>query len=170
MTEQLFSEEGNSAEFSVEFDMRYRYRLRRRWADGSGVLWVMLNPSTADGQKNDATLRRITNFSRDWGHGGLDVVNLYALVNPDPLALWRAEDPVGLENDAAIALAAQEARRVVVAWGNGAPHPDRVRTVTAVLRANMLAERIECLGFTQEGNPRHPVRLAASTPLETFFG
>lgn len=161
-------DDSNIAEFSS--DRAYRYRLRRRWDDRPGVLWVMLNPSTADEYKNDNTLRRITRFSQREGFGALEVVNLYALVSTDPAGLWRAEDPTGPENDAAIALAAQQARGVIVAWGAGAPHPERIRTVLAILDANCpFARPLKCLGTTKDGSPRHPGRLAASTELELFL-
>jgi len=153
----------------------YRYSLTRRWEDrgvsGDGLLWVMLNPSTADATENDATLRRIIRFSRDWGCRALTVVNLYALISTDPAELYRAEDPVGPENDAVIAKAAQEASAIVVAWGANAPHPARIRTVTDILRTNAFyAQRLYCLGRTNGGHPRHPVRLAASTKREVFYG
>lgn len=160
---------------TISDDGRYRYRLTRRWADrgaaGDGLLWVMLNPSTADADRNDATLRRCLGFSRDWGFASLTVVNLYALISTDPAGLWKAEDPVGPDNDAMIALAAQEAQAIVVAWGNNAPHPGRTRTVIDILRANSFyAQRLHCLGKTAEDHPRHPVRLPAATPMEVFLG
>lgn len=154
---------------------RYRYSLTRRWEDrgasGDGLLWVMLNPSTADANRNDPTLRRCLRFSREWGSRSLTVVNLYALISTNPAGLWKVEDPVGPENDAVIALSAREAQATVLAWGNGAPHPARCRAVIDILRANAFyATRLHCLGKTGAGQPRHPVRLAASTQMEVFLG
>lgn len=58
---------------------RYRYSLRRRWdAAGARVAFVLLNPSTADGRRDDPTIRRCIGFAREWGFGGLEVVNLFA--------------------------------------------------------------------------------------------
>jgi len=59
-------------------DGRYRYALRRVWDDGKpAVLFVGLNPSTADAHRDDATIRRCTRFARDWGFGQLLVGNLF---------------------------------------------------------------------------------------------
>jgi hypothetical protein len=152
-------------------DGRYRYSLSRRWdKDAPHVVWVMLNPSAADGIKNDATMRRVLRFSADWGFGKLTVVNLYGLVSTDPAELYRAADPVGPDNDRAIARAVVQANAIVVAWGAELPHPQRARDVVSVLRANSAKLPLNCLGLTKERHPRHPVRLAAKTPLEVFYG
>lgn len=154
---------------------RYRYSLTRQWgergASGDGLLWVMLNPSTAGADRNDATLRKIIGFTKRLGNHKLTVVNLYGLVATKPADLYRAEDPVGIENDAAIALAAQDASAIILAWGADPPHPARVEVVRDILRANAFyAQRLYCLGRCQDGNPKHPVRLAYATKLETFYG
>jgi hypothetical protein len=160
--------ESGTAKFSA--DGTYRYRLRRRWGDNGELLWVMLNPSKADADSNDRTLDQITFFSKNWGFGSLSVVNLYALVSTNPAALRTHEDPIGPENDAAIALAALEAPRIAVAWGAGAPDQRRVEAVSQILRANMRAPFLECLGQTMDGHPRHPLRLSRALRLETFDG
>ena len=57
---------------------RYRYLLSRRWEDGDDCVFVGLNPSTADGSTNDATVRKCIHFARSWGFAGISLVNLYA--------------------------------------------------------------------------------------------
>lgn len=150
----------------------YRYLLQRRWDEARpAMLWVMLNPSTADADEDDATIRRCIGFSRDWGYGSLSVVNLYGLRSTDSRKLLRHPDPIGPDNDLTIALQAKEASDVVVAWGNDARNPARIETVVAILRANLpKGITIHCLGKTNAGKPRHPVRLGADTPLEPFYG
>lgn len=62
---------------------RYRYLLWRTWdMTRPRLLWVLLNPSTADDQTDDPTLRRCIRFSRDWQYGGLEIVNLFAFRTP----------------------------------------------------------------------------------------
>jgi hypothetical protein len=81
------------AEFSI--DLRYRYRLTRAWAVGPIALFVMLNPSTANAEKDDPTICKCIKLARSWGSGALDVVNLCALISPHPRALFTTRDPVG---------------------------------------------------------------------------
>ncbi len=83
---------------------RYRYRLDRAWErDDHGlgtVTWVMLNPSTADADVDDPTIRRCIGFSKAWGYNALTVVNLFAWRATSPRDLCAVEDPVGPDNEA----------------------------------------------------------------------
>src|SRR5512133_2959068 len=84
-------------------DRRYRYSLWREWnRDLSRVAFVMLNPSTADEARLDPTIRRCLGYAHAWGCGSFVVGNLFALRSTDPAALYRADDPVGRANDAAL--------------------------------------------------------------------
>ena len=85
----------------------YRFSLTRQWGDGPRVLFVMLNPSLANADGDDPTIRRCIGFTRQWGRAGLEVVNLFAVVSPEPSILRSCPDPVGPRNDAAIIGAAQ---------------------------------------------------------------
>src|ERR1051326_5628436 len=85
----------------------FRYRLWRHWTPGMPPLvFVMLNPSTADAEKNDPTVERCERRAKAGGFGGGEVVNLFALRSTDPKALYSAADPIGPENDKVIATAA----------------------------------------------------------------
>jgi hypothetical protein len=143
---------------------RYRYRLWRRWAAGRTVAFVMLNPSTADADRDDPTIRRCAGFARAWGFGGMTVVNLFALRATDPARLRRARDPVGRDNDRHIAAAAADASMVLVAWGVHGALDGRDRTVLALLAGR----QPRCLGVTRGGHPRHPLYLPAATRSRPF--
>lgn len=146
----------------ISADHRYRYSLIRRWADtGPVVCFVMLNPSRADAEVDDNTIRRCIGFARAWGASALRVLNLYAYRSPYPRDLWTAADPVGPENDAALTRAAQRAQDrgwpLIAAWGGNA-RPDRVAAVLAL--SGMTA--LQALGVTRSGAPRHPLYLPTS--------
>jgi hypothetical protein len=140
---------------------RYRYTLWRGWDPRRPrVAFVMLNPSTADGERDDPTLRRCIRFARDWGFGSMEIVNLFSLRARSPRRLRRAADPVGPENDRHLLAAATRARRIVAAWGIHGALGARDLAVMRILGAR---RRLHCLGTTAAGHPRHPLYLAADT-------
>ena len=145
---------------------RYRYRLWRRWAEGRAVLWVMLNPSTADEHVLDPTLRRCAAFARAWGFGRFDVCNLFALRSTDPKAIYTAADPVGPGNDDEIVNAAMDADLVLVGWGVHGEFQARAEAVTTKLLGACPA--VWCLGLSKDGHPKHPLYLPAATKRELF--
>lgn len=145
---------------------RYRYTLERdlgSLAGGGTVLWLMLNPSTADWSKDDATIRRCRSFSQSWGFGRLLVGNLYAWRSTDPAGLWSCPDPVGPHNDGHLLQLAGLASQLVCAWGTNA-RPERVAQVMRLLGNRPMF----CLGTTKDGHPKHPVRLPSATQLVRF--
>jgi hypothetical protein len=156
---------GSTARFSL--DGRYRYELTRRWARGPVACWVMLNPSTADAVTDDATIRRCTRFTRDWGLSGMVVVNLFAYRTVSPAELKREVAPIGPLNDEAIHDAAVRARVVIAAWGAHGSFMDRANNVHDALNSFLLAP-LTCLGMTMDGSPRHPLRLPASLRPEPY--
>jgi hypothetical protein len=147
----------------------YRYRLTRPSEvlspERGGALFVMLNPSTADAELDDPTIRRCRGFARTWGCAGLAVANLYALRSTDPAALWWHLDPVGPENDQHLAALAREFGDVVCAWGANAK-PERVSAFLALVRE--AGARTWCLGVTKSGAPRHPLYVRGDQPLVEF--
>jgi hypothetical protein len=79
---------------AARIDRPYRYSLWRRVGESRRrVLFVMLNPSTADAIVDDPTIRRCMGFARTWGFGELEVCNLFAYRSPCPSALLRPADP-----------------------------------------------------------------------------
>lgn len=137
----------------------YRYRLERQWArSGTTLLVVALNPSTADDLMDDPTTRRLTNLARERGHARYVLVNLYGARSTDPAGLLLIDDPVGPDNDAAIATAAAEADEALLAWGVAG---SRTPGFSArVLRVLALPGDVPTFaqGTTKDGHPRHPLR------------
>ena len=138
---------------------RYRYTLTREWAPGQGrLLCVMLNPSTATEVQNDPTVERCERRARTLGYGAFRVCNIFAWRATDPRDMRAAADPVGPENDAALACSARWADRVLCAWGTHGAHLGRGPAVERLLRAT---GRPLChLGLTRDGHPRHPLYIA----------
>lgn len=122
----------------------------------SVVTWIMLNPSTADAETDDPTIRRVTGFTRSWGHGVAQVVNLFALRATDPSALLNHSDPVGPDNDQAIIDAVRDAAVIVCAWGSHKAAEDRAVHVARLAFEHSAAPTV-CLGRTINGQPQHPL-------------
>lgn len=139
-------------------DLRYRYVLSRSWCrDSKRVLFVGLNPSTADATKDDPTIRRCIRFAADWGYGGFDIVNLFAWRSSDPTVLTSCVDPIGPDNDAWIEELSVSASMTIVAWGFRGQLMDRAEAVMNKIRNPY------CLGRTKQGHPRHPLYVKACT-------
>lgn len=145
---------------------KYRYRLDRPGdltATRGPAVFIMLNPSVADAQLDDPTIRRCRSFAQAWGCNGLVVANLYAYRATKPADLWQAADPVGPDNDEHLLQVAAEAGQIVCAWGAGA-RPDRVAAVTRMLAS--AGAQLRCLGVTKlTGAPRHPLYVRGDQPL-----
>lgn len=131
---------------------------------GKSVTWVMLNPSTADADVDDPTIRRCIGFSRRWGFQAMSVVNLFAWRATEPRVLLDVPDPVGARTTAVLREAVADGEAVVAAWGN-LPRALRPRA-EQVLR--WLPRETWTLGLTRAGQPRHPLyvpTLAVPVPL-----
>lgn len=134
----------------------YRYELRRNWDFGKPLLVVcMLNPSTADAEKNDMTITTLVQFAKLWGYGGILVVNLCAFRASKPKDMWSAKDPTGPDNHdylrAALRYASENGGRALAAWG-------AVQNMAAnfLREAEIWQVELVCLGTTQDGSPKHP--------------
>ena len=140
---------------------RYRYSLTRTW-DGAGAkaAFVMLNPSTATEVQNDPTVERCERRARALGFGAFRVVNIFAWRDTDPKKMRAAADPVGPDNDAAIAEAALWADRVICAWGTHGAHLNRGPAVETLLRAT--DRELWHLGLSKAGHPKHPLYIGYS--------
>lgn len=149
---------------------RYRYTLRRDWGGLGQVLFVMLNPSTADAEKDDPTIRKCVSLAKGWGMGALAVVNLFAWRATEPTALLDVAEPVGPENDASITTEAQASDRIVLAWGRHQPLATIVQARAFVVK-RLLSEACPRiipghLGRNGDGSPKHPLYLKATTLMQ----
>ena len=145
-----------SARFSR--DRRWRYTLTREFGssrDGR-VLFVMLNPSTADEEKLDPTCSRCLKYADRWGFGALEVCNVYAWRSTDPRGLKLTDDPVGPRNLKWIKEMAARSDLVVCAWGTHAKPADAALAYGAILSAGRLPH---ALRLTRSGAPGHPLYL-----------
>lgn len=148
-------------------DKLYRYLLRRVWdVSRPRMLYVMLNPSTADSEVDDATIRSCVRLANALGFGGIEVVNLFAWRATNPAELSKAQDPVGPRNNDTIHNAIGRCDVVVCAWGAHTLAQAMSIVVTSQIRAQRPAAY--CLGKTKNRSPKHPLYIKSGTPLEAF--
>jgi len=143
---------------------KYRYFLWRTWReDIAPITFCLINPSTADSKEDDPTLRKCMTYAREWGFGGVQIVNLFAYRTKSPKVLAeaakRGEDIVGPENDGNLRLVLQAPGVVLCGWGN-MPSTHVKRTSLAL--SNLFGApgaQLCCLGVNLDGSPKHPLYL-----------
>jgi len=134
----------------------YRYELTRTWdEDKEKIAFILLNPSTADGEEDDDTITTLINRSKNWGYGSIVVVNLYSYRATSPEELKEVPDPVGEKTDEYILKAAEESSKIVCAWGNVVDELEgnREKNVIDLLTDN--GYNLYCFEKNKTGQPCH---------------
>jgi hypothetical protein len=144
---------------------KYRYLLRRTWDhDKPQALIIMLNPSTADAETDDATIRSCIRLTKAAGYGSFEVVNLYGLRATDPKELFAAYAPIGPRNEIITVAAIGRCDTAICAWG-----AHRMAVGQYLLdRIRCWRTAAYCWGVTKSGAPRHPLYVKTGTPLEVY--
>lgn len=145
----------------------YRYWLTRVWDDKlRGLRFVMLNPSTADADIDDPTIRKCVGFAQRHGYGSIIVNNLFAFRATDPKELRKPHvDLVGPLNDQYLSGTRSEGIDTCLAWGAHARRfPARVSRVLNLLGG----EQWFALSRLADGVPAHPLMLPYSCKLTEY--
>ncbi len=144
----------------------YRYALWRIWDDTlPTVLFIGLNPSTADAERDDPTARRCIGFAHQWEFGGVYLTNLFAYKATQPSRLKAASEPIGIETDEWLLKLYGDTEMAIAAWGNHGSFRRRDRAVRQLLPC------LHCLKLTQQNQPAHPLYLKSHLrpmPLESW--
>jgi|TARA_Y100000310_G_scaffold92194_1_gene89797 hypothetical protein len=169
-------------------DMKYRYRLWRHWDDGLlALMFLLLNPSTADEFENDPTVTRCMERAKRMGFGGVEICNLYAYRATDPKELYGPPDaaalalddaaindfdPIGEDNPTEIYAAVGVSGAVICGWG---VHGEKIAPPWPAMVLQGLALQLEGwekpllhLGLNDDGSPKHPLYIGYDVPVEPF--
>ncbi len=131
---------------------KYRYGLSRTWnGKKKTILFIGLNPSTANEKIDDPTIRRCINYAQNWGYGSLLMVNLFAYRATMPSELKNVKNPIGNDNDLHIIELSKKADIAVAAWGNEGTLLNRDKEVKKIL------PNLMCLKINKSGQPSHPL-------------
>ena len=145
-----------SAELSE--DRMYRYSLSRSWDSNLPyVVFIGLNPSTADETEDDPTIRRCIGYAKAWGYGGIVMLNLFALRATEPRDMMVSYRPVGSKNNSVLIKYSYNLRchLYIAAWGNHGVHRDRYK------EARIIFDDLHYLKLNKSGQPAHPLYLKA---------
>jgi len=149
----------------LDADRRHRFLLWRFWNDAPRMLFIGLNPSTANELTDDPTVRRLCSFAQAWGYGGLYACNLYSFITPYPKELLPETRHHGA-NTPAIQMSLKLVVLTVCGWGDGIKNvmrgEQRVQAVCELLESPM------CFGLTTSGNPKHPLYLPGDAKLVEY--
>lgn len=136
----------------------YRYRLSITWDQTKPIkMFAGLNPSTADEENDDPTVRRWIDYAERWGCGGILVANAFAFRSTDPRPMLRHSDPIGPENSIVYLnlLADLCDGNPIACWGTNAVKWRQGARVKALREARQW----DCLRITKYGAPEHPLYL-----------
>lgn len=139
---------------------QHRYMLTRHWDNGPGVMFVMLNPSTADAASDDPTIRRCIRFAKDWGYPAMHVANLfsYRATDPEHLRGKSREELEGARHWAVLsAFLPLVATEVICAWGTAGTLHAQDRRMLSFLQLH--GHDAYCLKTNADGTPAHPLYL-----------
>lgn len=150
--------ENNGATFSP--CRQYRYALWRIWDETKPVImFIGLNPSTANENEPDPTINTVKALSTNWGYGGFYMMNLFAIVSPDPEVLKTHPDPLG-DNDGWLEQVSMKCDDVVFAWGAFKEAKERCQKII-----DQFPDAL-CIKILKDGSPKHPLYTPYSaTPI-----
>lgn len=151
----------------------YRYRLDRQITfkePGNGILFIGVNPSTADAEVDDQTIKKMKGFATKWCCDHFTVVNLFAYRSTDVNELAKIEDPEGPLNGFYVQQALDQAKVIVPCWGSRHKLPKVLwpHVSSFMFDLRMSEKVIRCFGKTKSGDPKHPLILGYQTKLEKF--
>lgn len=155
---------------------QFRYRLWRHWDDGLPVLvWIMLNPSWGDANRDDNTIKKCVAFAKLWGYGGIEIVNLFAYRTHSPDVLRQKGYPgfMGDRNMQYLHAVIKQHKDVLCAWGGNARCSagifiiDKVKAMVTKMQETMHIHT-RALKVSADGTPWHPLYVSYKTERVYF--
>ena len=132
----------------------YRYKLWRIWDESLPlVMYIGLNPSTANETSNDNTITKLCKISRHNGYGGFYMMNCYTYIATKPEKLIIDLDTNNKNNWLLKMIYESHCKDVVFAWGN---FPIVVQNGRDKEMIAMFPKAL-CLKINKNGSPKHPL-------------
>lgn len=144
-------------------DRQFRYVLSRVWDEEKPtVMFIGLNPSTADECEDDPTIQKCIKFAQSWDYGGLYMLNLFAYRTTNPRVLWEVKEPIGNGNDDYIKRYSDGCDKVICAWGNNGDFMQRGKSILQYV------PNAHYLKLNKSGQPSHPLYLKSTLTPQKF--
>lgn len=146
----------------------YRYRLDREvQPEGKVFAFFGINPSTADADLDDATVRKWRGFAQRNGGRKFIVGNVFSYRATDVRHISGPIQPHGPHHWPHVVQIVEDADVLVPCWGNSgkvaAPLRPHILGLLDYLEAS--GKPVMHFGLTAGGDPKHPLMLAYDTPL-----
>ncbi len=152
--DDLFTKSG--AKFCA--NKQHRYALWRIWDQSKPmIMFIGLNPSTADDVNDDPTIRRVKRFANDWGYGGVYMMNCFSYISTNPNQL-RDHCNTAI-NDQWLSDISKKCAEIVFAWGSF----DIVKEWERDTQLIGMFPNAKALIINRDGTPRHPLYVKADT-------
>lgn len=158
--------ENNGAQFSP--CRQYRYALWRIWDESLPlVMFIGLNPSTANENENDPTIKSVCRIAANNGYGGVYMMNCFPYVSTDPkqMLLCQPKSKEWSLNNLWLMDIGQTCKDVVFAWGNF----DVVKEMGRDKQLSALFPNAKALHINKNGSPKHPLYCKSETKFIPFI-
>jgi len=145
----------------------YRYALWRQWDSEKPICsFICLNPSTADENQDDPTVRRCIDYAKQWDCGTFVMLNIFAFRATDPNVMKAHLRPEGTHNNIVISTYARQSMYAVAGWGNHGLHQERSERVEMLLNREGIT--LDALKVNANGQPAHPLYLKKDLSANTL--
>lgn len=115
------------------------------------ILFIGLNPSTANENTNDRTIKRVMAIANHNGYGGVYMMNLFLFVSTDPDQLKTIGD--FLMNDYWLLRNSKQCKDVLFAWGNF----DVIKETGRDKKIIAMFPNAKAIVLNKSGSPKHPL-------------
>lgn len=135
-------------------------------------MFVGLNPSTANSESDDPTIRNVVSIAKNNGYGSVYMVNCFPLISADPKnlqAYFESNDYEYYQNQNIQyieVLIIAKSPAVVLAWGNFKEVSNyKALKIWRILNRD---HSLLCIGQNKNGSPKHPLYQKANSKLIPF--
>jgi hypothetical protein len=140
---------------------KHRLSLWRIWdKDKPMVMFIGLNPSTANAIDDDPTIRRVKSMAKSWGFGGVYMMNLFTFISTDPKNLNIKQGNLS-ESDTILIEISNKCTEVIFAWGNFNVFGRDKEIIKMYPYA-------KALHINKNGSPKHPLYVRGNTTPQLF--